>query len=69
MADKNGHTGHKLSGDISDRIRDGEIDPETLTSKRLPTDNSPSAAAIKAGKGTSLGDITRSDPSAQTHED
>ena len=59
----------KLSGKISDRIRRGEIPDDALTGKRLPVDDRPKPESIRNGRGTALGDPTRSDRSAQTHDE
>lgn len=64
-----GVKGVEMSGRISDRIRSKEIPDDSLSSKRLPVDNSPSTEAIQAAHGEGLGDTTRSDPSAGTHEE
>lgn len=45
----------KLSGKISDRIRSGEIPPEALTNRRLPTDDRPHPSAVRHGSGHALG--------------
>lgn len=59
----------ELKGKISDRIRSGEIPADALPSKRPPTDDRPSADAVKRGKGRSLGNANRSDRSAATHDE
>ncbi len=59
----------KLSGKISDRIRAGEIPPDALGAKRPPADDRPSADAVRNGRGQALGDASRSDRRAATHDE
>lgn len=61
--------GHKLTGEISSRIRSGEIPEEALNAKRIPVDNSPDPKLVKGAHGEGLGDTTRSDPSAATRDE
>jgi hypothetical protein len=64
-------SGFHILGKITKRILSGEIPPDSLSSKRLPVDNTPSSKAVRRARGQGLGNGAtrkRSGPGATTGE-